>query len=89
MKISIFRLILIITLLTLQFSCGVIIEKGISYYDRFFGPEKEQGPEELLDDGMSALNRKDYEKAAELFQSLKDRYPYSRYAIVAELTDAS
>ncbi len=85
MKISIFRLIPIIALLIVQCSCGAIIEKGFSYYDRLFGPEKEQGPEELLDDGMSALNKKDYEKAADLFQMLKDRYPYSRYAIVAEL----
>jgi len=74
-----------IALLIVQCSCGAIIEKGFSYYDRLFGPEKEQGPEELLDDGMSALNKKDYEKAADLFQMLKDRYPYSRYAIVAEL----
>ena len=34
---------------------------------------------------MAKLEKKDYEKAAEDFKKLKEHYPYSKYAILADL----
>ncbi|MGA2026203.1 MAG: outer membrane protein assembly factor BamD [Syntrophobacteraceae bacterium] len=41
--------------------------------------------EQLALSGMAKLEKKNYEKAAEEFKSLKEHYPYSKYAILAEL----
>ena len=47
--------------------------------------ELEKTPESLIAEGLDAYQRKNYEKAGEAFQNLKDRFPYNPYAIVAEL----
>jgi outer membrane protein assembly factor BamD len=47
--------------------------------------ELEKTPESLIAEGLDAYQRKQYEKAGEAFQNLKDRFPYNPYAIVAEL----
>jgi outer membrane protein assembly factor BamD len=39
----------------------------------------------LIQDGLDFYQRGSYEKAVEAFQTLRDRYPYSQYAILAEL----
>lgn len=49
------------------------------------GKEPEKTPEELMSEGMAEFRDGDYEKAVEYFQKLKDRYPYSKLAIHAEL----
>jgi len=49
------------------------------------GEEPEKPPEELMREGMSAFRDGDYTEAAESFQNLKDRYPYSKLAVQAEL----
>jgi outer membrane protein assembly factor BamD len=41
--------------------------------------------EQLALSGMANLGKKDYAKAAEDFKNLKEHYPYSKYAILAEL----
>jgi len=41
--------------------------------------------EQLALSGMAKLEKKAYEKAAEDFKSLKEHYPYSKYAILADL----
>jgi outer membrane protein assembly factor BamD len=41
--------------------------------------------EQLAVSGMAKLEKKDYGKAAEDFKKLKEHYPYSKYAILAEL----
>ncbi len=41
--------------------------------------------EQLALSGMAKLEKKDYEKAAEEFKKLKEHYPYSKYAALAEL----
>lgn len=35
--------------------------------------------------GMAKLEKKDYEKAAEEFKKIKEHYPYSKFAILADL----
>ncbi len=47
--------------------------------------EHESSPEELMREGLSEFEDGDYSKAADSFQKLKDRYPYSELAVEAEL----
>ena len=66
----------------------VFVMPSCSIYDRFFGKEGEQGAEELMEDGMTQMEKGNFEAAAEAFQAVKNRYPYSRFAIIAELKAA-
>jgi outer membrane protein assembly factor BamD len=58
---------------------------GCALWGRFFGEEEEKSPEELIRDGMRSFEQGRYESATESFEKLKDRYPYSKYAVLAEL----
>ena len=58
---------------------------GCALFDMFFPEEDDKSPAELMSDGMSNLEKGRYENASEDFQNIKDRYPYSKYAITAEL----
>ncbi len=62
-----------------------VFVQGCSWFG--IGTEKEdiRGAEQLMQDGMEKWNRGDYEGAADAFQKIKDRYPYSKYAVQAEL----
>ncbi len=57
------------------------------YFDDLFdsGDAVERTPEQLAWEGTEAMRAKKYGKALESFQKLKERYPYSKYAILAEL----
>jgi outer membrane protein assembly factor BamD len=47
---------------------------------------KEEKPaSELIKDGISQFDKGDYKKAIDSFEQLKDWYPFSKYAILAEL----
>ena len=54
-------------------------------FDKFFGAEDTVTAQELAWDGMEAYENGRYKKAIEKFQKLKDYYPFSKYAILAEL----
>ena len=58
---------------------------GCSLYKSFFGGEEEKDASELMNDGMENLERGSYTVAIESFQKVKDRYPYSKFALTAEL----
>jgi outer membrane protein assembly factor BamD len=58
---------------------------GCSVFDRFFGDDMEKPPAELMNEGMENLERGRYTAASEAFQNLKDRYPYSKFAVAAEI----
>ena len=58
---------------------------GCSLYDKYLGGKEEKQPSELMSEGMKNFERGNYDEATETFQKLKDRYPYSQYAIMAEL----
>ena len=47
--------------------------------------DRQDSPEELMNKGMNEFRKGDYSEATELFQKLKDRYPYSKLAVHAEL----
>jgi len=56
---------------------------GCSFLGR--GKRTDKSPEQLMSEGMSKFAEGSYEDAAERFQELTDRYPYSKLAIHAEL----
>ncbi len=45
----------------------------------------EDAPQVLAADAQERMDADDYKDAANLWQQLKDQYPYSKYAVVAEL----
>jgi outer membrane protein assembly factor BamD len=47
--------------------------------------EEDKSPEEWMEQGTRQMDRGSYQAASESFQNLKDRYPYSKYATMAEL----
>jgi outer membrane protein assembly factor BamD len=51
----------------------------------WFQTKEEKTAQELVDEGTEAFRDKDYKKAIESFEKLKDWYPFSRYSILAEL----
>ena len=55
---------------------------GCSWFET---AKQEKTAEELINEGMSFFEKGDYHKAAESFQRLKEWYPFSRYASLAEL----
>ncbi len=74
--------------LSLRLKAVVIILSLLSFVGgcaSFGKKDREYSPEELMERGMSEFRKGDYEEAVELFQNLKDRYPYSKLAVHAEL----
>jgi outer membrane protein assembly factor BamD len=49
------------------------------------GSKQVESAEELAEKGMESFEDEDYSDALKAFNTLKERYPYSRYAILAEL----
>ncbi|MEW6666200.1 MAG: outer membrane protein assembly factor BamD [Thermodesulfobacteriota bacterium] len=64
---------------------GTLLLGGCAFIKKFFGEDEEKAASELMADGTSAFERGQFEKAKEAFQKVKDRYPYSKYAVTAEL----
>ena len=62
-----------------------LLLSGCSLYKTFFGQGEEKDASELMSDGIENLDRGSYKAAVESFQKLKDRYPYSKFAVTAEL----
>lgn len=50
-----------------------------------FGPKLDESAESLATQGMDLYDREKYRDALESFQRLKDWYPFSKYAALAEL----
>jgi len=51
----------------------------------FFAVKEDKYAQELADDGMEAYHEGDYKRAIESFEKIKDWYPFSKYAMLAEL----
>ncbi len=79
-------LLLLISLLALS-GCSSFNWKEYYFGDLFSKKSQtiDQTAEQLALSGMAKLEKKDYAKAAEEFKKLKEHYPYSKYAILAEL----
>jgi outer membrane protein assembly factor BamD len=66
-----------------------LLLNGCSTINKWFsGEEEDVDANELMSDGMDNLDRGSYKAAIEAFEKLKDRYPYSKLAITAELKRA-
>lgn len=48
-------------------------------------PNEEKPAHELANDGMEEFEKENYKKAIDSFEKLKDWYPFSKFAILAEL----
>ena len=51
----------------------------------WFESKEEKSAQELVQDGVAFFEDADYRKAIESFEQLRDWYPFSKYAILAEL----
>jgi outer membrane protein assembly factor BamD len=61
---------------------AVIVLSGCAWFSK----EKDEKPvEQLVQEGVEAYDRGNYKDALEAFSQLKDWYPFSKYAILAEL----
>ena len=63
----------------------LLVLPGCGIIDYYFLPAPDDTAQELFEAGMGSMESKSYEDAAEYFQSLKDRYPFSPYSTKAEL----
>ncbi len=78
-------LVFLIFFLFFSSGCGAVLDYGYSLWDKIFGEEEDKTPQELIQEGRAKLKAGKYEEASDLFEMLKDRYPYSKYAVEAEL----
>ncbi len=63
-----------------------LLVNGCSTVSKWFSGEDEDADVgQLMSDGTDYLERGSYKAAIEAFQKVKDRYPYSKLAITAEL----
>jgi len=58
---------------------------GCSFFQSFFPSKEQRNAEELISDGMEEFEDGKYSDAIKSFETLKDWYPFSKYAILAEL----
>ena len=63
----------------------LLIIGGLTGCGFLFGEKRTETAEELAEKGMEYFDDEDYYDALKAFSTLKERYPYSRYAILAEL----
>jgi len=76
----------VLCILATTASCGVNVVQF--YFADLFGKSSsplEKNADILAVEGMQMMQKKDYEKAVKAFQQLKEHYPYSKYAPLAEL----
>jgi outer membrane protein assembly factor BamD len=65
---------------------GVVMALWLLSGCAWFSHETEEKPAaELIEDGMTAFDKGEYSDAIKNFEQLKDWYPFSKFAIVAEL----
>jgi outer membrane protein assembly factor BamD len=61
------------------------IVSGCGPVDSYFLPPPEDTAQEILEAGRSAMEEGKHKRAARYFSSLKERYPFSPFAVEAEL----
>lgn len=63
----------------------VLSFQGCTWIDSYFLPPAEDTAQELYEAGLDAMNDKQYDDAQEYFTKLKDRFPFSPFALKGEL----
>ncbi len=72
------RLLLLVVVLTFTFGCSTV--------QNWFGKKKNDAPPDVLaEEGIKDLKKKNYEDAIDTFAKVKDRYPYSEQALLAQI----
>jgi len=62
------------------------ILSGCAMGKRLFGKKKSDAPPDVMtQEGLAQLRKRDYIDAADTFAKIKDRYPYSEQAVMAQL----
>ncbi|ADU62834.1 MAG: outer membrane protein assembly factor BamD [Pseudodesulfovibrio sp.] len=61
------------------------LASGCALIDSYFLPPPEDTAQELYEAGMDAMGNKEYGDAQQYFSKLKDRFPFSPFALRAEL----
>jgi len=64
--------------------CVLLLLSGCALWNDLFS-EEEPIPAELMSEGLENFNDGKFQAATEIFQKIKDRYPYSKFAVTAEL----
>lgn len=59
--------------------------QGCAWIDAYFLPPPEDTAQELYEAGVDAMSQKEYGDAQDYFTKLKDRFPFSPYALKGEL----
>ncbi|RJR50167.1 MAG: outer membrane protein assembly factor BamD [Desulfobacteraceae bacterium] len=67
---------------------ALLLFGGCSIIDKYFKSEEEKSANELMSDGIRDFEMGRMTDAKEAFEKVKDRYPYSKFAVVAELKRA-
>lgn len=75
---ALFQSLLILTLTWTLSGCGII--------DYFYLPPPDDTVQELFESGNDAMRDKQYAQAAKFYSRIKDDYPFSAYAVDAELS---
>lgn len=75
---KLFRSLFLAVFLLLASGCGII--------DMFYLPPAEDTAQEIYEAANDAMSEKNYVRAVELYNKLKDTYPFSPYTIDAELS---
>lgn len=70
----------------MMLSLILLAANGCALWDVYFIPEPAGSPEELFEAGNDAIRDKDYVVAAEYFSKLKELFPFSPYALEADLS---
>ena len=75
---KVFQFLLVLTLAVLLGGCSTI--KG------WFGKKKPDKPPDIMaQEGIKQLKKRDYDDAIETFEKVRDRYPYSEQAKLAQI----
>jgi outer membrane protein assembly factor BamD len=74
-----------IKLVCLLAGAALLLLAGCAPLEWLLGKAEEKTPSELMAQAMEDLDRGYYKAASKAFQEIKDRYPYSKFAILAEL----
>ena len=75
-------------LLLLGLLLSTMFVSGCSIVDQYFLPPAEDTVQEIFEAGNDAMRDKDYPQAIKFYNRIKDEFPFSPYAIEAELAVA-
>ena len=84
--VAAFRILVVLVMVPVLLNgCTSLVDYGVGFIDSLFGQTEERNASELMMEGEEYLDQGRYRAAAEAFQQVKDRYPYSRFSLRAEL----